>query len=128
MTVMSEQTSTNAQSIEALNTARRAVDIAEDHQAHDILLLDVRGLCSYADAFVLVSAESKRQIQAIREGMAEGLKEAGHPLFHTEGEPDSGWVLMDFSDLIVHIFSPEERAFYRLENLWRQAVPLIRIQ
>jgi ribosome-associated protein len=111
-----------------LAIARRAVDIAEDRQAHDILLLDVRGLCTYADAFVLLTAESKRQIEAIREEMAKGLRAVGRGLLHTEGDPEGGWVLMDFSDVIVHIFGPDERGFYKLENLWRQAVPLVRIQ
>lgn len=125
---MSEQASVETQAAEAVDVARRAVDIAEDRQAHDILLLDVRGICSYADAFVFLSAESKRQIEAVREAMQRGLREAGRRLLHVEGEPESGWVLMDFNDVIVHIFSPEERDFYRIEDLWRQAVPLIRIQ
>ena len=112
----------------AIDVARRAVDIASDHQAHDIVLLDVRGICAYADAFVLASAESKRQIKALIATLDEGLSESGTKLMHTEGDPESGWVLMDFSDVIIHIFAPEERDFYDLERLWRQAIPLLRIQ
>ncbi|MBI4236688.1 MAG: ribosome silencing factor [Chloroflexi bacterium] len=112
----------------ALDVARRAVDIAADRQALDILLLDVRGLCSYADAFVLLSAESKRQIEAIVAALDTGLTEAGSHLLHAEGETESGWVLMDFGDVIVHIFAPAERSFYGLEQLWRRASPLLRIQ
>src|SRR5690606_9898584 len=89
---------------DALAIARLAVDIAEDKQARDILLLDVRGLCSYADAFVFLTAESKRQVEALRDEMSKGLREAGRKVLHTEGDPDSGWVLMDFSEVIVHIF------------------------
>lgn len=111
-----------------MESARHAVDIASDHQAHDILLLDVHGLCSYADAFVLCSAESKRQIEAIVTEMDKGLSASGKRLLHTEGEAESGWVLMDFGDVIVHVFAPEERNFYGLEKLWRRAVPLVRIQ
>ena len=113
---------------EPLGVARRAVEIASDRQAEDIVLLDVRGLCSYADAFVLLSAESKRQIEAIVAALDASLTMGGSRLLHVEGEVESGWVLMDFGDVIVHIFAPEERAFYGLERLWRQAVPLLRVQ
>jgi len=128
----SEQTETaqidTAQAEAALLLARRAVDIASDRGAHDILLLDVRGICFYADAFVLLSAESKRQVKAIEEEIGKALRAEGHPVSHTEGEADAGWILMDFGDTIVHIFGPEERSFYDLEQLWRQAVQLVRIQ
>ena len=108
--------------------ARKAVEIAEDRQASDILLLDVRNICGYADAFVLMTVESKRQGQAIREAMHKGLKESGQAVLRTEGDPDSGWLLMDFNDVIVHIFAGEQRELYGLEQLWRSAVPLVRIQ
>ena len=113
---------------DAIDIARRAVGIAEDRQASDIVLLDVRSVCSYADAFVLMTVESRRQGQAIREAMQKGLKEAGQAVFRTEGDADSGWLLMDFSDVIVHIFGVEERQLYGLDQLWRRAVPLLRIQ
>ena len=128
MTPMVPEQAGNAQVEDGLAIARRAVDVAADRGAHDVLLLDVRGICSYADAFVLLSAESKRQVKAIEEEIGKTLRGEGHPVSHTEGEADAGWVLMDFGDLIVHIFGPEERAFYGLERLWRQAVPLVRIQ
>ena len=112
----------------ALDMARHAVDIASDHQARDIALLDVHEICSYADAFVLLSAESKRQIEAIVFALDKGLTEVGSRLFSVEGEAESGWVLMDFGDVIVHIFAPEERDFYGLEQLWRRAPVLLRIQ
>ena len=115
-------------SVQAISTAHRAVHIAADRAAQDILLLDVRGLCSYADAFVFLSAESKRQIDAIKEELTKVLRQEGGTLSHTEGEAENGWVLMDFGDVIVHIFGPEERAYYGLEQLWRRGVPLVRIQ
>ena len=114
--------------LDGVALARQAVEIAEDRQASDILLLDVRGLCGYADAFVLMTVESRRQGQAIREAMHKGLREAGQPVLRTEGDADSGWLLMDFNDVIVHIFGEEQRALYGLERLWRGAVPLVRIQ
>ena len=124
-----ETTSANAESGgDGIALARKAVEIAEDRQASDILLLDVRTICGYADAFVLMTVESKRQGQAIREAMHKGLKESGQPALRTEGDADSGWLLMDFNDVIVHIFAGEQRELYGLEQLWRSAVPLVRIQ
>lgn len=127
---MTEQaTSTNtAPAADGIGLARKAVEIAEDRQAGDILLLDVRNICGYADAFVLMTVQSKRQGQAIREAMHKGLKEYGQAVLRTEGDADSGWLLMDFNDVIVHIFAGEQRELYGLEQLWRSAVPLVRIQ
>ena len=113
---------------DAIGVARRAVDIAADRGAHDVLLLDVRGLCSYADAFVLLSGETKRQVKAIEEEIGKELRAEGHPVSHTEGEADAGWVLMDFGDVIVHIFGAEEREFYGIEEVWSRAVEVVRIQ
>lgn len=127
---MTEQAiSTNADSAaDGIALARKAVEIAEDRQASDILLLDVRNICGYADAFVLMTVESKRQGQAIQEAMHKGLKESGQAVLRTEGDADAGWLLMDFNDVIVHIFAGEQRELYALEQLWRSAVPLVRIQ
>ena len=108
--------------------ARKAVEIAEDRQASDIVLLDVREICGYADAFVLMTVESKRQGQAIREAMGKELKDSGQAALRTEGDADAGWLLMDFNDVIVHIFAEEQRELYGLEQLWRGGVPLVRIQ
>ena len=123
-----ERTESEIRAHDAIGVARHVVDIAVDRGAQDVLLLDVRGICSYADAFVLLSAETKRQVKAIEEEIGKSLRAGGHPVSHTEGEADAGWVLMDFGDMIVHIFGPEERAFYGLEEMWRRAVPLVRIQ
>ena len=102
--------------------------VAVDKQATDTLLLDVRGLCSFADYFVICSGETRRQIKAIYDEIAHALKKAEIPLHHREGTSDSGWLLLDFGDVIVHIFAPEEREFYQLGKLWGEAVPVVRIQ
>jgi ribosome-associated protein len=128
MVPMATEKTEEKQGPDAVEIGRRAVDIAADRGAHDVVLLDVRGLCSYADAFVLLSGETKRQVKAIEEEIGKELRAEGHPVSHTEGEADAGWVLMDFGDVIVHIFGREERTFYGLEDMWRRAVPLIRIQ
>lgn len=109
--------------------ARRIVDIASDKQANDIVLLDLRPLTVIADYFVICSGGSERQLQAIQRDIAETLRNEDkiRPT-HVEGSADSGWVLMDYSDVVVHIFSPSQRAYYDLEELWSAAHPVVRIQ
>ena len=107
--------------------AQFIVDLASDKLAEDIVLLDLRGLASFADYFVIMSAESSRQIEALEEDLSQSLKDAGNPRHRREGTPASGWVLLDFSDVIVHIFSPEEREFYDLERLWQRAAQVVRV-
>jgi len=82
-----------------------------------------------ADYFVIATAANERQANAILRDLSEKLiEEYGRKPIHTEGKPDSGWVLLDFGDVIVHIFSPTERAFYDLEKLWSAATPVVRLQ
>jgi ribosome-associated protein len=108
--------------------ARLAVDVASEKQAADIVLLDMRGPFGFTDYFVILTAESRRQMQGLLEDIDQALDQAGMTMHHKEGTPDGGWVLMDYGDLIVHAFTPEEREFYHLEQLWSQAAVLFRIQ
>ena len=114
--------------LEAIEVARKAVEAASDKQASDILLLDARGVCSFADYFVICSGDSDRQIEAIRDEVGHMLKREGILPRHYEGTVDSGWLLIDFGDIIVHIFAPFEREYYQLDELWSQASPVVRIQ
>jgi ribosome-associated protein len=114
--------------IEAATLARRAVTVAEDKQANDIIMLDLRGLTPIADYFVLCTAESERQIRAVVSAIDEELTKSGARNPKIEGSAETGWVLLDFSDIIVHVFSPEQREFYRLERLWKQAQPVVVVQ
>ncbi|MEE8598697.1 MAG: ribosome silencing factor [Dehalococcoidales bacterium] len=114
--------------LEAIEVARKAVEAASDKQASDILLLDARGVCSFADYFVICSGDSDRQIEAIRDEVGHILKREGILSRHCEGTVDSGWLLLDFGDVIVHIFAPFEREYYQLDELWSQANPVVRIQ
>ncbi len=114
--------------LEAIEIARRAVEAAGDKQAMDIVLLDARGVCSFADYFVICSGDSGRQIQAIYDEIGHSLKQEGVSLRHHEGTMDSGWLLLDFNDVIVHIFAALERDYYQLDRLWSQAIPIVRIQ
>lgn len=114
--------------MDAIEVARKAVEAASDKQAMDILLLDARGICSFADYFVICSGDSDRQIEAIRDEVGHRLKKEGILPHHYEGTVDSGWLLLDFGQVIVHIFSPSEREYYQLDKLWSEASPIVRIQ
>ena len=116
-----------APKLESLEVAQFIVDVASDKLAEDIVLLDLRGLAPFADYFVIMSAESTRQIEALEQDLTQALKESGVARHRREGTPNSGWVLLDFSDVIVHLFSPEEREFYDLERLWNRAPQVVRI-
>jgi ribosome-associated protein len=104
------------------------VQVASEKQAADIVLLDVGGVASFADYFVILSAESGRQMSAVSEDILHALKKEGLMPRHTEGSADSGWLLIDYGDVIVHIFAPLQRAFYQLDDLWSEARPVVRIQ
>ncbi|MFN8532344.1 MAG: ribosome silencing factor [Dehalococcoidia bacterium] len=114
--------------LESLETGRRAIDVAVDKQASDIVLLDVRAVSSLADFFVICTAETGRQINAIVDGIEEEFSHSGVGRRRREGDAESGWVLLDYGDVIVHVFAPEERDFYRLERLWRDAPAVVQIQ
>jgi ribosome-associated protein len=105
------------------------VDLASDKQASDIVLLDIRGVSLIADYFVICTAGSERQTAAILKDLGEQVLQGfGRKPLHTEGAADSGWVLLDYGDVIVHIFSPSQRTFYDLEQLWAAATPIVRLQ
>ena len=99
-----------------------------DKQAEDILLLDIRNVASFADYFVIASGGSVRQLQAILDAVDDALAGDRVSRMGREGGPDSGWVLLDYGDVIVHLLAPEEREYYDLEGLWYTATPVVRIQ
>jgi len=92
------------------------------------VLLNARNVCTFADYFVICSGEAARQIRAIYEEIEHALKKEGVKPHHREGTLDSGWLLLDYGDVIVHIFSAEEREYYRLDKLWDEAETVLRIQ
>ena len=104
------------------------MEAAADKQASNIVLLDARRVCSFADYFVICSGDSERQISSIYDEVGHRLKQAGILPNHKEGTVDSGWLLLDFGDIIVHIFSSFEREYYQLDKLWSRAAPVLRIQ
>ena len=104
------------------------MEAASDKQASDVVLLDTRGICSFADYFVICSGESTRQLKTIYEEVEHAMKREGVLPHHHEGTLDSGWLLIDFGDVIVHIFAAFEREFYNLDELWSKATTVVRIQ
>ena len=107
--------------LEALELARHAVNAAEDKQAGNIVLLDVHEVSSFADYFVICSGESGRQIRSIIDEIEHTLKQQGVMPHHHEGGTDSGWMLLDYTDVIIHVFSADEREYYKLDELWQGA-------
>jgi ribosome-associated protein len=88
----------------------------------------MKNICGFADYFLICSGESGPQIKAIHDEIEVRLKKAGVKPIHTEGSIGSGWLLLDYGSLIVHIFSPKEREYYQLEKLWGEASMVVRIQ
>jgi ribosome-associated protein len=113
---------------QALDLSRRAVDILSDRQAHNILLLDVRGVTTLADYFVIANGDSERQLRALTDTVDKLFVDERIQQLRIEGTPDSGWVLLDYGAVIIHLFSPAQRGFYNIERVWDEATPLLRIQ
>ncbi|MBI2369739.1 MAG: ribosome silencing factor [Deltaproteobacteria bacterium] len=101
--------------------ALQCAQAALEKKAYDLVILDVYELCGFADAFVICSGRSDRQVQAIAEGIEESLDRSGIRPLGVEGLPTAHWVLLDYADVIVHIFYNPVREFYDLEGLWSRA-------
>lgn len=107
-----------------LEKARICARAALDKKGEDVLILDVRELCSFTDYFVIVSGRSTRHVQGLAEGVDAGLRQKKIRDSNTEGLQDGLWVLLDYNDVLVHLFYKETRPFYDLEGLWHDATPV----
>ncbi len=117
------------QALEPQEYARIVVDLITDLKGEDIVLMDLRDVTIITDFFVLCTAASERQLKAIVEKITEEMKQQyGLPKPQVEGKPFGGWLLVDFGDWVVHVFSEEQREYYDLEELWNEAKVLLRIQ
>ena len=116
--------------MDSLELARHIVDVVEDHKAEDILLLDLRPDNIIADFFIICSGDNERHLRAIMEIVRQDVKDRFQKIpFTNEGTPRNGWVVMDYGDIVVHLFSPEKREYYALEELWDAASKvMLRIQ
>ncbi|RJQ46572.1 MAG: ribosome silencing factor [Gaiellales bacterium] len=106
---------------ESIDLAKKAADVAGSKKAEDIVILDMRQVCTYTDFFVICSGRSGRQAQAISDEIRLQLKREGMLPLRVEGEQRGDWILLDYLGVVVHVFTPEARDFYRLDNLWKEA-------
>lgn len=103
--------------------ARRVAELSLEKKGEDVKILDVRGLTSVTDFFVIITADSERKAKAVTDHIVEELKaEEDERPMHIEGLDSLHWVLIDYVDVVVHVFQPDERRFYDLESLWSDAV------
>ena len=111
-----------------MDLARAIVNALEEKKGEDILLLDIEKVASFASYFVICTGTSARMLDALADAVLETsrskFKKKGRP----EGTPDDGWVVVDYGSVVVHLFAPETRAYYRLEELWNEGKVLLRVQ
>jgi ribosome-associated protein len=100
---------------------QRAIEAGQDRHAGDVVVLDLRPADGFTDYFIIMTGQNSRQVQAISDAIQESLGTKGVKAAYIEGGDRAGWMLLDYFDFIVHIFSPESRAFYALERLWGNA-------
>lgn len=110
----------------AIKLANLAASAASDKIGENIVALDVSELMPLADIFLLISGRNERQVQSISDGIQENLHEAGHRLLREEGKAGGRWILLDFGDVICHIFHEQDREFYSLERLWKDS-PVVKL-
>ncbi|MGC9521413.1 MAG: ribosome silencing factor [Anaerolineae bacterium] len=115
--------------MQGLELANQITEIIVDRQGEDILILDLQEVTTFTDYFVICTARSRRQLDALQSAVREELKQKDVQLaLNVEGDADSGWILIDYNSVIVHLFSEDMRAYYQIEELWRNARVVARIQ
>jgi ribosome-associated protein len=116
--------------VDSLELANQIAEVIVDRLGEDVLILDLREVTGFTDYFVLCTADSRRQLDALQSSIREEMKqgEERKVAMNIEGDPESGWILIDYNSVIVHLFSPEMRDYYRLEELWKNARVVARIQ
>jgi ribosome-associated protein len=107
--------------INSLDAAQLCAEAADGKKAFDILILDLRSLTYITDYFVICSASNTTQVAAISDGIGQALAQAGIHPSHVEGEAEATWVLMDYGDIVVHVFDQQARIYYSLDKLWGDA-------
>jgi ribosome-associated protein len=104
------------------------VTTLEDKKGEDILLLDIQNIASFADYFIICNGTSDRMLQSLADAILEDAKKQYNLKAGVEGHPVDGWLVVDLGDVVVHLFSPEQRDYYDLEKLWDQGKILLRLQ
>jgi ribosome-associated protein len=115
--------------IDPLELTRQITDVLDEKKGEDILLLDLIGECSFTDYFVICSGSSDRMLRALSQDVQQRVKtQFGQLPLGVEGSAESGWILLDFGDVVVHLFSPELRRYYKLEELWKEGQVLLHVR
>jgi ribosome-associated protein len=114
--------------VEGRERALLLADVISDTPAQHTVVLDIHELSPFADYFVITAGENERQLRAITRTVTERMAEAGIRPQRTEGAASGGWIVLDFGEVLVHVFSVDQRDFYRLEDLWAEAPTLLAIQ
>ena len=99
----------------------RCIEHLQSRKAEDLAVIDLRGIADFSDYFIVCTGAADTQVRALADAVIEGLKSEGHRPWQVEGYDTRKWILIDFVDVVVHIFQPEERQFYSLERLWGDA-------
>jgi ribosome-associated protein len=114
--------------LDTLELAHTIVEALEERKGEDILILEIKELTLLGDYFVICSGTSPRMLEALEEAVVEAVKKRYRLRPRVEGEARDGWILADYGEVIVHIFAPERRAYYALEDLWRDGRVILRVQ
>ena len=101
------------------------VQALEDKKAVDVKTYDVRGVSGLCDAFVVATGTAAPHLKGLVAGVQQAMRTAGESSFRLSGDPECGWIVVDYVDVVVHVFSPEARAYYALERLWDGAKPIL---
>jgi len=108
--------------------ARNIVNALEDKKGEDILLLDLKGIASFTDYFIICNGTTERMLNALADTLLRDMRKSFKKKGRKEGEARDGWLIVDYGDVIVHLFSPDQRDYYRLEELWNKGKVLLRLQ
>ena len=114
--------------LNTVENTRTIIDALEDKKGEEILLLDIHEVASFTDYFVICSGTSDRMLDGLAEGVMRRVREVHQLHGRSEGNPGSGWMLVEFGDVVVHLFSPDQREFYQLEELWAKGKVLVHVQ
>jgi ribosome-associated protein len=116
------------QTLNSLEQARRVAELAREKLARDVVILDMRPVCSNTDYFVIATGQNPRQTKAIYDEVRERLKREQRAIPHAvEGEREASWIIADYIDVVLHVFTPEARTYYDLEDLWGD-VPAVEVE
>ena len=114
--------------LESEDIARLAVEVASDHLGSDIALLDISEVSDFTDFFVIVTGETSRHMEAVASDVTRSLRKKKVRPLHREGTGQGGWILVDYGDVVLHVFDRETRERYALERLWSRGREIVRVQ